>query len=119
MKKLVLGALAGVGFLTAAAFMLDQRHEVFAQQHAAGNPALVGSELIVVPTMLPDGKTQILTVVDPRQQAMSVYRIDLSSGKIALQSVRNIHWDLQITYFNNEPPLPRDIQSSLEQLQQK
>jgi hypothetical protein len=126
MKKLMFGAIAGVGLLTAAAFTLDQRNELFAQ-HAVSNPAInpllnpaiVGSELIVVPTALPDGKAQMLTVIDPRQQALSVYRIDLSSGKIALQSVRNFRWDLQMSHFNNEPPLPVDIHSSLEQLLQQ
>jgi hypothetical protein len=55
-----------------------------------------------------------LTVVDPRQRALSVYHIDLLTGKITLKSVRNIQWDLQVTDLNNEPPRPLEIQSMLE-----
>ena len=76
--------------------------------------AAAGSELIVVPTSLGD-KGQMLTVVDPRQRVLSVYHIDLATGKIALKSVRNIQWDLQMTYLNNENPLPQEIRSLLEQ----
>jgi len=45
---------------------------------------------------------------------MSVYHIELATGKIALRSVRNIHWDLQMTEFNSADPLPREIRSLLE-----
>jgi hypothetical protein len=45
---------------------------------------------------------------------MSVYHIGLTTGKIALRSVRNIHWDLQMTEFNGEAPLPREIQALIE-----
>jgi predicted methyltransferase len=70
--------------------------------------------MIVVPTMLGD-KAQVLTVVDPRQQVISVYHIDLVTGKISLKSVRKMVWDLQITDFNTENPLPQEIRSKLEQ----
>ena len=45
---------------------------------------------------------------------MSVYQIDLTSGKITLRSVRQIQWDLQITDFNGSYPSPREIQSLLD-----
>jgi hypothetical protein len=114
MKKLMLGTLVGVGLLLAALLALDPRSQVFAQR-AISNQPIAGSDLIVVPTALPDNKGQMLTVIDPRQQAMSVYHIDFTSGKIVLRSVRNFRWDLQMTYFNNETPLPQEIHSLLEQ----
>jgi hypothetical protein len=46
---------------------------------------------------------------------MGVYRIDAVTGKIGLKSVRNLYWDLQMTYHNNEPPLPQEIEKLLEQ----
>ena len=58
---------------------------------------------------------QMLTVVDPRQRVLSVYHIELATGKIALKSVRNIQWDLQMTDLNNEKPFPQEIRSLLEQ----
>jgi hypothetical protein len=117
MKRAVLGILLGVGLVTAAVAVAEQRGEVYAQRTAPVAPApgaAAGSELIVVPTSLGE-KGQMLTVVDPRQRVLSVYHIDLGSGKIALKSVRNIQWDLQMAYLNNENPLPQEIRSLLEQ----
>ena len=112
MKRAVLGTLLGVGLVTAAVAVAEQRNEVFRQPTTP--KAATGSELIVVPVSL-GNERQMLTVVDPRQRVLSVYHIDLATGKIALKSVRNIQWDLQITSLNNESPLPQEIRSQLEQ----
>jgi hypothetical protein len=115
MKRAVLGSLVCVGLVMAAVGAAGQRGEVFAQRVTPPDPpAVAGGELIVVPATLAD-KGQMLTVVDPRQKVVCVYHIDLATGKIALRSVRKIHWDLQMTYMNNENPLPQEIQSLLEQ----
>ncbi len=68
----------------------------------------------MVPTTLGD-KVQMLTVVDPRQRVLGVYHIDMATGKIALKSVRNIRWDLQIDHLNTDEPLPQQIRSMSEQ----
>jgi hypothetical protein len=117
MRRVILGTLVGVGLVMAVVAVAEQRGEVFAQRSApAPMPphAAAGTELIVVPMSLGD-RGQMLTVVDPRQRVLSVYHIDAATGKIALKSVRKIEWDLQITDFNNDKPLPKEIQSSLEQ----
>jgi hypothetical protein len=116
MKRTMLGILLGMGLVMAAAAVAEQRGEALgprAMPTAPAPAAVTGSELIVVPTSLAD--RQMLTVIDPRQRVLSVYHIDLATGKIALKSVRNIQWDLQIEYKDNEPPLPREIRSMLEQ----
>jgi hypothetical protein len=46
---------------------------------------------------------------------LGVYHIDLASGEIVLKSVRSIHWDLQLGVFNGTSPLPREVQSLLDQ----
>jgi hypothetical protein len=71
------------------------------------------SELITIPTPI-DNTRQQLTVIDPRTQVMSVYHLDLPTGKISLMSVRNIHWDLQIVEFNGVNPLPSEIRGRLD-----
>jgi len=123
MKRKVLGTLVCVGLGLAAVGMVGQHGEAFAQRTTAAIPAapamsapgaVAGSELIVVPTSVGD-KSQVLTVIDPRQKVLSVYHIDLMTGKITLRSVRNISWDLQIRDMNTEKPLPQEIQSLLEQ----
>ena len=109
MKRAMLGILVGVGFVIAAVAVAEQRGENSAQRGTPPTalPAMAGTELIVVPTSLGE-KGQMLTVVDPRQRVLCVYHIDMATGKIALKSVRNIQWDLQINDLNNENPLPQE-----------
>jgi len=72
-----------------------------------------GSELIALSA--PAGENgQLLVVVDPKQRVVAVYHVDKASGQVALRSVRNIRWDLQLTEFNAERPLPREIRALLE-----
>ena len=111
MKRVILGTLVGVGFVLTAIAVAEQRGEVVAQgpNPVASSP---GTEMIVVPTAV--GDSQMLTIVDPKQHVLGVYRINMMSGRIALVSVRNIQWDLQINDLNTEKPLPLEIRSMLE-----
>jgi hypothetical protein len=114
--KRILGTLVAVGLMAAAIVAAGQRGEVFGQRlaPAAASPgAAAGTELIVAPMALGD-RGQMLTVVDPRQRVLCVYQID-AAGRIALKSVRKIEWDMQMTDFNTDKPLPQEIRSSLEQ----
>jgi hypothetical protein len=120
MKRAALGAFGGVGLVMVAMAVAQQHGDPFASRTtmpppatgaAATAPAAVGSELIVVPM----GDKGLLTVVDPRQRAICVYRIDPATGKLALKSARCIQWDLQIMDLNNENPTPQQIRSLLEQ----
>lgn len=114
MRTAVLGALMVAGLVIAFVGAVPWRNEALAQQRAvpyrAGAPQ---GELIALSTTVGD-KYQQVTVIDPTQKVMSVYHIELATGKIALRSVRNFHWDLQMLEFNGENPLPREIQSLLE-----
>jgi len=115
MKLAVLGTLLGVGLVAAAGGTLEQGGKVLPpQRDPAGVVHGAGGELIVVPFGLPE-KGLMLSVIDPHRRVMSVYHLDPGTGKIALKSVRDFHWDLQMTDFNNEAPLPQEIQSLLEQ----
>jgi hypothetical protein len=117
MKRAILGTLLGIGLVMAAAAMAEQRGDVLPQRGGPLTPApaaVAGTELVVVPTALGD-KVQMLTVVDSRQRVLSVYHIDTTTGKIALKSIRNIHWDLQIDHLNTDEPLPQQIRSMWEQ----
>jgi hypothetical protein len=72
------------------------------------------AELITLTASLGDHRQQ-LTLIDPRQRVMSVYHVDAATGEIALKSVRNFQWDMQLHEFNSAKPLPRDIRSLVEQ----
>ncbi len=116
MKRTVLGVVLGMA-LAAAVAVAQQRGESLTQRAMPATVSLgavAGSELIVAPALLGE-KGQMLTVVDPRQRVLSVYHIDLNTGKITLKSARNIQWDLQVPDFNNASPTPKEIQSWLEQ----
>jgi len=112
MRSMLLGALAGAGLVIAATWALDDRGEVFAQlpREYVGSP---DGPMLAVPGPT-DDTGQLITIVDPRSRVMGVYHIEQATGKIGLRSVRNIEWDLQMTYLNCEKPLPREIQTLLE-----
>jgi len=48
---------------------------------------------------------------------LAVYHVDKATGEIALRSVRNITWDLQMVEFNSGKPLPQDIRNLRGELQ--
>jgi len=112
MKTTVLGALFVLVILfgTAVAAVGPATPEVSGEslQSAAARDGLIAFSQTV------DQKYQQVTVIDPKGRAISVYHIDLASGAIALRSVRNINWDLQIADFNGKAPLSREIQALAE-----
>jgi hypothetical protein len=61
-----------------------------------------------------EGRQQV-TLVDPRSRVMAVYHVDRTSGSLALKSVRNIAWDLQMEEFNTSNPTPREIKPLTQQ----
>lgn len=71
--------------------------------------------MIAMSQLAPNGQSQIVTVVDPVSRAIATYRIDLTTGKIAICSVRNIHWDLQMSDYNWTKPSSKEVQTMSEQ----
>jgi len=56
-----------------------------------------------------EGGPAAVVVVDTSQRVLAVYHVDRATGEIALRSVRNLNWDLQMLEFNSGEPLPQDI----------
>ncbi len=56
----------------------------------------------------------VVLLIDPAQQVMSVYHIDRDSGEIQLKSVRKFAWDLGLTDYNTDKPLPEEIRNGLQ-----
>jgi len=112
MRSAVLAALVGAGLALAANCALDDRGEVFAQLPQE-YPGPADGPMLALPGPA-DETGQLIAVIDPRLRVIGVYHIEKATGKIGLRSVRNVHWDLQMTYLNCEPPLPREIQTLLE-----
>lgn len=108
MKTAAIGALVSAGLLILALGGFWDSSEAYAQRHAAQAPSS-GSELIAFSTTVA-GEVQQITIIDPRSRTMCVYHVE-SDGKIALKSVRQIAWDLQIETLNNTAPLPQEVRS--------
>jgi len=110
MRATAIGAALGAGLVLALLAATTGR------ESAAQPPGNIssGSELITLATPVGEDR-QLLTVIDPRARVISVYHIELATGEIALKSVREIGWDLQMTEFNGVSPLPREIRSLIGQ----
>lgn len=114
MRGMFLGLVMGAVLASVAAGFLDRPNAAFAQRPAALPPTAADGTLLALPSAAAD-HGQLVTVIDPRSQAMSVYHVDGLSGRIKLMSVRNIRWDLQMMELNSDNPLPQEIRSLLEQ----
>ncbi|MDH3717459.1 MAG: hypothetical protein OES79_05000 [Planctomycetota bacterium] len=111
MRRMAIGVVMVAGVVMLARGVFPTPEPVFAS-HAASQ--LADQSLITLSSSLEDGRQQ-LTVVDPKLRAVAVYHINPANGVLTLRSVRNIHWDLQMSQFNGVSPLPQQIRSMLEQ----
>jgi hypothetical protein len=64
-----------------------------------------------------EGQPQVVTVIDAERRVMAVYHVDRATGEIALKSVRNMTWDLEMLEFNTGEPLPQEIRDMRRGLQ--
>lgn len=46
----------------------------------------------------------LLYLIDPRQQAFAIYRVDELKGTVKLEAARNFGYDLKVKEYNNQPP---------------
>src|SRR5262245_31114977 len=101
MRRSLFGALLGAGLVIAATAGRGSTETAF------GGPGELAS--LAAPTQdtglftqvtAENGQPLTVTVVDPRGRAMAIYHVDRSTGEIALRSVRNLTWDLQMVQYN-------------------
>lgn len=115
MSKALAGTVLVAGLIGAVVVGVSRPAAVFAQRPGpTARESVADSGLMALPSTSADN-AQLVTLVDSRTRAMAVYRIDPSTGKIKLLSVRNINWDLQVLELNSENPLPQEIRSLLDQ----
>jgi hypothetical protein len=128
MRRTLLGALLGtllVFGLTAGQCLSEgnglSEGRGFAEPAAAVMPSPVapqpGAGNLITHVLPSEGGPQAVVVVDPSQHVMAVYHVDKTTGEIALRSVRNITWDLQMLEFNSGEPLPQDIRNMRGELE--
>jgi len=114
MRAVVLGCLAVAVLAAVASVVLPDGRAALGQQ-AVPNRAVFSDQGLIALSETVQQRYQQVTVIDPKREVLCVYHVDLASGVITLRSVRNIHWDLQMSDYNGQKPLPREIQSLLEQ----
>jgi hypothetical protein len=89
------------------------RGELLGQRSVPERIGTSSAELIALSATVND-QYQVVTVIDPKLRAMSVYHVELASGNIQLRCVREIRWDLQLESFNGKGLSPTEIRSMLE-----
>lgn len=109
MRRSLVGALFVAGLVIAATAGRGFSEPAIAPQFAA---ATTPDAELITHVSTADGQPQTLTVVDPRQRVIAVYHVDRLSGAIALKSVRNFTWDLQMIEFNSGELRPQDIRAA-------
>ena len=61
---------------------------------------------------------QFLYLIDTKNRAFAVYRIDPSNTKgiVKLEGSRQYEWDLKLEHYNNQPPEPDAIKATVQTL---
>jgi hypothetical protein len=113
MRATVMGLLVGAGLMWSV--LGSSSAPLNAQAQRLGNQALGASaagNLIAIPGGVIEQR-QIVVLIDPQQRTLGSYTVDVRSGEIALRSVRNFHWDLQLDTFNGTEPTPEKVEAML------
>ena len=111
MRRLLVGTVISAGLVLAAMAGRGFTEPTSGQVGDYAPRAASTSELITHMSGA-EGQPQTLAVIDPRQRVIAVYHVDRTLGEIALRSVRNFTWDLQMIEFNSGEPLPQDIRAA-------
>ena len=127
MRSAILGTLLGAALTAAAVGFSEPRGAARAEppraelgravpcrtdrEAAAVAPLAAAASGLIAVTTPGDDKASLLTVIDAERHVMSVYGIDRETGRISLLSVRRFQWDLEMTEFNGDRPLPQEIRA--------
>ena len=109
MRNAALGLVVGVALAVALVVIAGPEHPVHAQSDRGQ-----GAPGDLIPVSWTVNGMAYVAIVDPRQRVLSVYEINGTSAAIALKSVRQLHWDLQLEEFNTSTPSPREIRALVE-----
>ena len=68
----------------------------------------------------PAGSAQWLYLIDTKNHAFAIYRLDPSNpkGTVKLEAARQYQWDLKLEHYNNQAPEPTAIESMVRTLAQ-
>jgi len=113
MRTTAVGFGVGCAVAMAGLSVLSSTGQVRAERALEASTPQAAPGLMAFTTPAGEGR-QMLVIVAPEQQVVSVYHVDVASGEIALRSVRNIQGDLAMDDFNGVRPTPGEIRQKLE-----
>jgi len=114
---LVFGLIAGEGYTETPPAVQNPIASYQSIGQTSGQSTSQPTSNLITHVLPAEGGTPAVIVVDPGQRVLAVYHVDKTTGEIALRSVRNITWDLQMVEFNSGEPLPQDIRNMRGELQ--
>jgi len=99
-RAALIGLLSGVALTW---FALGGRLPAHAQAAPQASSEAPATTVISCPTA---NGGQLFTLIDTRNQAFAVYRLDPQNtkGSVKLEAVRQYRYDLKLTEYNNLPP---------------
>ncbi len=113
MRAMMVGLMAGVLVTWILNNASSNPPNVYAQRFGGSNPTVAQRDgLIAIAGTNVEGQ-QLVLLLDPQRQTLGSYQVDAKTGQIALRSVRNIRWDLEMDEFNGTEPSPEKIQALL------
>jgi len=65
-----------------------------------------------------NGPVQLLYLIDTRNRAFVIYRVDSTKGNVKLDVARQYGWDLKLSAYNNLDPQVAAIESMVKSLGQ-
>lgn len=98
------------------------RSTIEAGRAQPNRPAVAGEAggTLAFVTTSPGMPGQWLYLIDPKAQALAVYRFDPSNpkGSLKLEAARQYEWDLKLEHYNNMAPEPSAIEATVKALSQ-
>ena len=86
-----------------------------ARRAEAATPIAAGNAETAVFSAEKSANGQLVFVVDPRAQVLSVYEFDTKKSRLKLAAVRHYAADHQLSEYNNEAPNVADIEKLVRQ----
>lgn len=102
-------ALAGAGLLVSG----RDGAMAFAANAIGGPGEAAASGMVLSSTPLGENRV-LICLVDTARQRLAVYTADAKRNRLKLLAVRDLSADWTLTDYNNDPPLPKEIQTRVE-----
>jgi hypothetical protein len=104
---------AGMGLVAGVALTVTWTGGQWSPIRAQAAPPPAESAGTIAMTAPGPGSSQLLYLIDTKNQVFAVYRVDPQElkGTVKLEAARLYRWDLKLGEFNNQPPEVAAVES--------